>query len=87
MVFGKYKRYEPFIVYAQNFIRRGDYALIEVQRRLNQKMKEIRGEVWRWVDLVHVVTKKGGTTVVENENKELIPARTIIGWRSCIHYK
>ncbi|XP_050889325.1 uncharacterized protein LOC127094545 [Lathyrus oleraceus] len=40
-----------------------------------------------WVSPVHVVPKKGGTTVIRNEKNELIPTRTIIGWRVCIDYR
>ena len=39
-----------------------------------------------WVSPVHVVPKKGGTTVVINETNELLPTRTVIGWRICIDY-
>ncbi|GKF65702.1 hypothetical protein Tco_0192219, partial [Tanacetum coccineum] len=35
----------------------------------------------RRVSLVHCVPKKGGMTVVENEDNELIPTRLVIGWR------
>ncbi|XP_070036930.1 uncharacterized protein [Nicotiana tomentosiformis] len=34
-----------------------------------------------------VVPKKGGITVVKNEDNELIPTRTITGWRMCIGYR
>ncbi len=40
-----------------------------------------------WVSPIQVVPKKGGMTVVENSNNELIPQRTITGWRMCIDYK
>ena len=40
-----------------------------------------------WVSLVHVVPKKGGFTVIRNEKNELIPTRTMTGWRVCIDYK
>ena len=40
-----------------------------------------------WVSLVHVVPKKGGFPVIKNEKNELIPTRTVIGWRACIDYK
>jgi len=33
-----------------------------------------------------VVPKKGGMTVVANEKNELIPIRTVTGWRMCIDY-
>ena len=36
---------------------------------------------------VHVVPKKGGFTVIRNEKNELIPARTVTGWRASIAYK
>ena len=67
---------------------------IEGQRRLNPNMKEVvKKEVLKllnagiiypisdskWVSLVHVVPKKGGVSVVENEKNELIPTRTITG--------
>ena len=34
-----------------------------------------------------MVPKKGGITVVENENNELIPTRLVTGWRVCIDYR
>nr|GEU73037.1 reverse transcriptase domain-containing protein [Tanacetum cinerariifolium] len=40
-----------------------------------------------WVSLVHCVPKKGGFTVVENEENELIPTRLLTGWRVCIDYR
>nr|GEV09747.1 retrovirus-related Pol polyprotein from transposon 17.6 [Tanacetum cinerariifolium] len=39
-----------------------------------------------WVSPVHCVPKKGGFTVVENEDNELIPSRLVTGWRVCIDY-
>nr|GEU49064.1 reverse transcriptase domain-containing protein [Tanacetum cinerariifolium] len=39
-----------------------------------------------WVSPVHCVPKKGGFTVVENEDNELIPTRLVMGWRVCIDY-
>ena len=40
-----------------------------------------------WVSPIHVVPKKGRLTVVNNENNELIPTRTVTGWRMCIDYR
>nr|GEV50392.1 reverse transcriptase domain-containing protein [Tanacetum cinerariifolium] len=40
-----------------------------------------------WVSPVHCVPKKGGMTVVANENNELIPTRLVTGWRVCIDYR
>nr|GEV94207.1 reverse transcriptase domain-containing protein [Tanacetum cinerariifolium] len=40
-----------------------------------------------WVSPVHCVPKKGGFTVAENEENELIPTRLVTGWRVCIDYQ
>ena len=40
-----------------------------------------------WVSPVHVVPKKGGFTVIRNERNELIPTRTVTGWRVYIYYR
>lgn len=75
---------------------------IEHQRRLNPNLKDVvkkeiiklldAGVIYpisdsNWVSPVHVVPKKGGITVVKNENDELIPTRTITGHRMCIDYR
>nr|GEW07200.1 reverse transcriptase domain-containing protein [Tanacetum cinerariifolium]GEW09714.1 reverse transcriptase domain-containing protein [Tanacetum cinerariifolium] len=39
-----------------------------------------------WVSPVHCVPKKGGVTVVENEENELIPTRLVTRWHVCIDY-
>ncbi|GKD09251.1 reverse transcriptase domain-containing protein [Tanacetum coccineum] len=39
-----------------------------------------------WVSPIHCVPKKGGITVVTNENDELVLTRTVTGWRVCIDY-
>ncbi|XP_073041875.1 uncharacterized protein [Primulina eburnea] len=72
------------------------------QRRLNPAMQEVvkkeviklldAGIIYpisdsRWVSPVQVVPKKGGITVVKNVNNELIPTRTVTGWRVCIDYR
>ena len=41
----------------------------------------------KWVSPVHVVPKKGGITVVKNDQNDLIPTRTVTGWRMCIDYR
>ncbi|GJR82340.1 reverse transcriptase domain-containing protein [Tanacetum coccineum] len=74
---------------------------VQHQRRVNPKIHEvIKKEVIKlldagliypisdspWVSPVHCVPKKGGMTVVENEDNELIPTRLVTGWRVCIDY-
>ncbi|CAM8923641.1 unnamed protein product [Rhodiola kirilowii] len=74
----------------------------ELLRRLNPKLskagfKEITrlrdaGIIYsvpdsEWVSPIHVVPKKGGLTVVQNEKGELVPTRSVNGWRMCIDYR
>ena len=40
-----------------------------------------------WVSLVQVVPKKGGVTVIENENNDLIMTQTVTGWWIYIDYQ
>ena len=41
----------------------------------------------RWVSPVHVVLKKGGMTMIENDKGEMIQPRATTGWRVCIDYR
>jgi len=41
----------------------------------------------KWVSPVHVVPKKGGMTVVQNEKGESVAKRTVTRWRMCIDYR
>ncbi|GJY24650.1 reverse transcriptase domain-containing protein [Tanacetum coccineum] len=76
--------------------------IVQHQRRVNPKIHEvIKQEVIKlldagliypisdspWVSPVHCVPKKGGITVVKNEENELIPTRLVTGWRVCIDYR
>nr|GEY02555.1 reverse transcriptase domain-containing protein [Tanacetum cinerariifolium] len=75
---------------------------VQSQRRVNPKSHDIiKKEVIKlldadmiypifdspWVSPIHCVPKKGGMTVVANENNELIPTRLVTGWRICIDYR
>ncbi|GJR35240.1 reverse transcriptase domain-containing protein [Tanacetum coccineum] len=40
-----------------------------------------------WVSPVHCVPKKGGITIVANEENELILTCLVTGWRVCIDYR
>nr|GEW47132.1 reverse transcriptase domain-containing protein [Tanacetum cinerariifolium] len=73
---------------------------VQHQRRVNPKIYDvIKQEVLKlldagliypisdspWVSPVHCVPKKGGFTVVENEENKLILTRLVTGWRVCIN--
>nr|GEZ35999.1 reverse transcriptase domain-containing protein [Tanacetum cinerariifolium] len=75
---------------------------VQSQRRVNPKIHEvIKKEVIKllnagmiypifdspWVSPIHCAPKKGGITVVENENNELIPTWLVTGWRVFIDYR
>ncbi|GJT97769.1 reverse transcriptase domain-containing protein [Tanacetum coccineum] len=76
--------------------------VVQKQRRLSPNMQEVvKKEIVKlldtgiiypiadspWVSPIHCVPKKGGIIVVTNENDELVPTRTITGWRVCIDYR
>nr|GEX96126.1 hypothetical protein [Tanacetum cinerariifolium] len=75
---------------------------VQHQRRVNLKIHGvIKNEVLKlldagliyplsdvpWVSPVHYVPKKGGFTVVKNEENELVLTRLVTGWRVCIDYR
>ncbi|KAK1605473.1 hypothetical protein QYE76_029146, partial [Lolium multiflorum] len=47
-------------------------------------VEDLEIEEERWVSPVHCVPKKGGMTIVPNDNDELIPQRVVVGYRMCI---
>jgi hypothetical protein len=76
--------------------------VVNHQRRLTHAMREVvKKEIIKlldagiiypvphreWVSPVHCVPNKGGLTVLKNEKNELIPQRTVTGWRMCIDYR
>ncbi|GKA99268.1 reverse transcriptase domain-containing protein, partial [Tanacetum coccineum] len=88
--------------YTHKILMEDDYKLaVQHQRWVNPKIHDvIKKEVEKlldagliypildspWVSPVHCVPKKGGFTVVANDENELIPNRLVTGWRVCIDY-
>ncbi|GJW24237.1 hypothetical protein Tco_0038048 [Tanacetum coccineum] len=75
---------------------------VQHQRRVNPKIHDvIKKEVEKlldagliylisdspWVSPVHCVPKRGGFTVVKNDENELIPTRLVTRWCVCIDYR
>nr|GEY45643.1 hypothetical protein [Tanacetum cinerariifolium] len=75
---------------------------VVAHRRVNPKIYDvIKNEVLKlldvgliypisdspWVSPVYCVSEKGGFTIVENEENELIPTRLVTGWRVSIDYQ
>nr|GEX48816.1 reverse transcriptase domain-containing protein [Tanacetum cinerariifolium] len=80
-----------------------DYKLaVQHQRRVNPKIHDvIKKEVEKlldagliypisdspWVSPIQCVPKKGGFSIVKNEENELIPTHLVTGWWVCIDYQ
>nr|GEW11058.1 reverse transcriptase domain-containing protein [Tanacetum cinerariifolium] len=80
-----------------------DYSpKVQSQRRVNPKIHDvIKKEVEKlldagliypisdspWVSPVQCVPKKGGMTIITNNENELVPTRLVTGWRVCIDYR
>nr|GEY60976.1 hypothetical protein [Tanacetum cinerariifolium] len=80
-----------------------DYSLkVQSQRWVNPKIHDvIKKEVEKlldagliypisdspWVSPIHCVPKKGGMTVIKNDENELVPTCLVTGWRVCIDYR
>nr|GFC52632.1 reverse transcriptase domain-containing protein [Tanacetum cinerariifolium] len=50
-------------------------------------LKELTPHLDPWVNPIHCVPKKGGMTVIKNDENELVPTRLVTGWRVCIDYR
>ncbi|GJU23877.1 reverse transcriptase domain-containing protein [Tanacetum coccineum] len=89
--------------YTHKILMEDDYKpTVQSQRWVNPKIHEvIKKEVLKlldarmiypisvspWVSPMHCVPKKGGITIVANEENELIPTRLVTWWRVCIDYR
>ncbi|GJX70895.1 reverse transcriptase domain-containing protein [Tanacetum coccineum] len=89
--------------YTHKILMEEDYKpAVQHQRRVNPKIHDvIKKEVEKlldarliypisdspWVSPVHCVPKKGGFTIVENDENELILTRLVTGRRVCIEYR
>nr|GEU43134.1 reverse transcriptase domain-containing protein [Tanacetum cinerariifolium] len=75
---------------------------VQSQRRVNPKIhdvikKEIKKlldagliypiSVSPWISHIHCIPKKGGMTVIKNDENELVPTRLVTSWRVCIDYR
>nr|GEX76035.1 reverse transcriptase domain-containing protein [Tanacetum cinerariifolium] len=75
---------------------------VQSQRRVNLKIHDvIKKEVEKlldagliypisdspWVSPVHYVPKKGGMTIIKNDENKLVPTRLVTDWRVCIDYR
>nr|GFB97190.1 reverse transcriptase domain-containing protein [Tanacetum cinerariifolium] len=89
--------------YSHKILLEDDYSpKVQSQRWVNPKIHDvIKKEVEKlldagliypisdspWVSPVHCVPKKGGMSVITNDENELVPTRLVTGWRVCIDYR
>nr|GFB13911.1 retrovirus-related Pol polyprotein from transposon 17.6 [Tanacetum cinerariifolium] len=80
-----------------------DYSLkVQSRRMVNPKIHDvIKKEIEKlldagliypisdspWVSPIHCVPKKGGMTVIKNDENEHVPTRLVTSWRVCIDYR
>ncbi|GJZ03821.1 reverse transcriptase domain-containing protein [Tanacetum coccineum] len=88
--------------YSHKILIEDDYEpAVQHQRRVNPKIHDvIKKEVENylsWINLPNLdspwvspyieLPKKGGMTVITNDDNELVPTRLVTGWRVCIDYR
>nr|GEU34980.1 reverse transcriptase domain-containing protein [Tanacetum cinerariifolium] len=89
--------------YSHKILLEDDYSpKVQSQRRVNPKIHDVikkkveklldAGLIYPisdslWVSPVHCVLKKGGMTVITNDENELVPTKFVTGWRVCIDYR
>ncbi|KAJ9566947.1 hypothetical protein OSB04_002913 [Centaurea solstitialis] len=96
------KGISPTICQHKIILEDKNFNSVEPQRRLNPVMKDVvKKEILKWLDAgiiypiasstcvspIQCVPKKGGVTVITNDKNELIPTRTVTGWRICMDYR
>nr|GEW00501.1 DNA-directed DNA polymerase [Tanacetum cinerariifolium] len=77
-----FKDLPPHLKYA--FLEGDDKLPVIIAKDLSMEEKTALITV---LNPVHCVPKKGGFTVVENKDNELILTRLVTGWRVCIDYR
>nr|GEV37676.1 retrovirus-related Pol polyprotein from transposon opus [Tanacetum cinerariifolium] len=91
------------LIFTHKILMKDDFEpVIQPQRHLNPKVQDVvKNKIVKlldsrliypisdssWVHPIHVVPKKGGMTIVLNNDNELTPSRTVTRWRLCIDYR
>nr|GEZ02872.1 DNA-directed DNA polymerase [Tanacetum cinerariifolium] len=73
----------------------GDILILEallnndLEPPLNQKdyFRQFIKILSPWVSPIHCVPKKGGMTIIKNDENELVSTSLVTGWRVCIDYR
>nr|GEZ05014.1 DNA-directed DNA polymerase [Tanacetum cinerariifolium] len=96
------KGIDPEFCYHKILLEEDYTPKVQSQRRVNPKIHDvIKKEVEKildagliypisdspWASSIHYVPKKGGMTVITNDENELVPTRLITRWRVCVDYR
>ncbi|XP_074308292.1 uncharacterized protein LOC141643147 [Silene latifolia] len=96
------KGLSPSLCMHRIVLEEGSQTKVDGLTSINPKMAEVvKNEVLKlleagiiyqitdskWVSPAHVVPKKGGVTMVEQEDRTHLPTRPVTGWRMCIDYR
>nr|GFA48338.1 reverse transcriptase domain-containing protein [Tanacetum cinerariifolium] len=80
------KELPPHLEYA--FLGDNEKWPVIIAKDLNVNEKTALIDVLNpWVSPIHCVPKKGGTTLIKNDENKLVPNRLVTGWRVCIDYR
>ncbi|GJS31748.1 hypothetical protein Tco_0492368 [Tanacetum coccineum] len=79
--------YEPSVQHQRRVNPKIHDVINQEVEKLLMRIGYIRYRVVQGLEPVHCVPKKGGMTVVKNEENELVPIRLVTGWRVCIDYR
>nr|GEX00174.1 reverse transcriptase domain-containing protein [Tanacetum cinerariifolium] len=87
--------FEPIISNSSSTLtpfNESDFYLEEIKDCLNndsnpEEVEDSEFDTDPWVSSVHCVPKKGGMTVIKNDENKLVPTRLVTGWRVCIDYR
>ncbi|GJS11623.1 DNA-directed DNA polymerase [Tanacetum coccineum] len=77
---------EPPKLESKELLEHLEYAFLQENNQLAVVISSALSTVKK-SRLLEVVPKKGGMTVVKTKKDELIPQRTVTGWRVCIDYR
>nr|GEV37030.1 reverse transcriptase domain-containing protein [Tanacetum cinerariifolium] len=64
-----------------------DLKVVEPKNNKSSDDEPPEVELNPWVSPIHCVPKKGGMTVIKNDENKLVPTRLVTGWRVCIDYQ
>nr|GFB11046.1 hypothetical protein [Tanacetum cinerariifolium] len=91
-----FKKFRSYLIMNKSIVYTDHSALKYLFAKKDAKARLLRWILLRliypisdspWVSPIHCVPKKGGMTVIKNDENELVPTRLVTSWRVCIDYR